>query len=122
MCSVGRYAPALALMGVIFWLSSQSSLPQVGNDLGVILSKVAHMTEFGLLWALWLRALPGTPPQAALRALAITLAYAVSDEYHQSFVPGRHSSAFDVAIDAAGVGVAAAVLAVRARRGSMGRR
>lgn len=118
MRSVGRYVPALALMGLIFWLSSRSSLPQVANDLGVVLSKVAHMTEFGLLWALWLRALPGTPPQAALRALAITLAYAVSDEYHQLFVVGRHPSPFDVAIDAAGIGVAAAMWVARARRGS----
>lgn len=115
MRSVGRYAPALALMGVIFLLSSQSSLPRVDNDLGLLLRKGAHMVEFGLLWALWLWALPGPRSRAALGALTITMAYAVSDEVHQSFVVGRQPSAVDVAIDAAGVGVAAAMWAARAR-------
>jgi VanZ family protein len=64
------------------------------------------MAAFGLLWWLWLRAL-GRPVVAAV----ITLAYAVSDEWHQSFVEGRHGAASDVAIDAAGVGIAVALWA-----------
>ncbi len=116
MRSVGRYAPPLALMGVIFLLSSQSSLPRVDNDFGVALSKAVHMAEYALLWALWVRAVAGPPPRAALGALAIAMAYAVSDELHQSFVAGRHASPFDVAIDAAGMGVAAAVWVTRAHR------
>jgi len=118
MRSVGRYAPALALMGVIFLLSAQSTLPRVESDLDVVLRKAAHMTEFGLLWWLWVRALrpAGDLPRAALVALAIALAYAISDELHQSFVPGRHPSPFDVAIDAAGIGVAVALWLPRASR------
>lgn len=113
MRSFGRLVPALALMGVIFAVSAESSLPTVESDLDVALRKAAHMTEFGLLWALWLWALPGPRPRAALVALAVTLAYAVSDEVHQSFVAERHPSPFDVAIDAAGIGVAAAIWAGR---------
>ena len=115
MRSVGRLVPALALMAAIFAVSAQSSLPQTDTALDVVGRKAAHMAEFGLLWALWLWALPGARPRAALAALAITLAYAASDELHQSFVAGRHASAWDVAIDAAGVGVAAALWIVRTR-------
>lgn len=113
---IGRCLPALALMGLIFAVSAQSTLPTVQSDLDVVLRKAAHMTEFGLLWALWLRALPGPRPPAARWALGIALAYAASDELHQSFVAGRHPSPFDVAIDAAGMGVAAAIWVARARR------
>ncbi len=116
MRSTGRYVPALALMGLIFFLSAQSDLPRVASDLDLALRKAAHMAEFGLLWALWLRALPGPRPQAALQALAITLAYAISDEVHQSFVAGRRACLTDVAIDAAGIGVAAVLWRVRASR------
>ena len=41
-------------------------------------------------------------------ALAAGIAYAISDEVHQLFVPGRVGSPLDVAIDS--VGVAAGVL------------
>jgi VanZ family protein len=88
-------------MAIIFALSAQ---PNLNSGLGIwdlMGRKLAHMAAFGLLWALWQRAL-GRP----LAALAITLAYAASDELHQSFVRGRNGSLWDVAIDAAGVGLA----------------
>ena len=108
MRSVRRYALPLALMGVIFLLSAQSTLPRVDSDADVLLRKAAHMTEFGLLWWLWARALlPAIDlRRAVLTASGIALAYAVSDEVHQLFVAGRHASPYDVAIDAAGIGVA----------------
>lgn len=98
-------------MGVIFALSAQ---PDLNSGLGVwdtVLRKLAHMAAFGLLWWFWLRAL-GRPVLAAV----ITIAYAVSDEWHQSFVEGRHGAVSDVAIDAAGVGIAGALVVARARR------
>ena len=53
------------------------------------------------------------PVAAALgtRAAAslITLAYAVADEYHQTFVEGRHGTPVDVLIDAVGIAVAVAL-------------
>jgi hypothetical protein len=100
---VGRLLPPLALMGVIFFLSAQ---PDLNSGLGVwdtILRKMAHMTEYGLLWFLWWRALDH---RLAPVAVAITLAYAASDELHQTVVHGRHGSPWDWAIDAAGVGLA----------------
>ena len=102
MAAVGRYAPPIALMALIFVLSAQ---PHLATDLGVwdtIGRKLAHMAVFGLLWWLWWRALGWRRPALAV---AITLLYAVSDEWHQSMVEGRHGSPWDVAIDAVGVGL-----------------
>jgi len=99
----GLLLPPLALMGLIFFLSAQ---PHLSSGLGtwdLVLRKLGHMTEYGLLWWLWSRAVG---PRAAL---AITLGFAATDEYHQTFVDGRHGTPIDVAIDA--VGVTAAWLA-----------
>ena len=115
MDGVSRFAPPLLLMAVIFALSAQ---PGLDSGLGVwddVLRKLAHMVEFGLLWALWWRAL-GYDGCAPALAVAITLLYAVSDELHQGFVPNRVASPADVAIDAAGVGLAGLLVVLVARR------
>ena len=110
MRAISRFGPPLALMGAIFFFSAQ---PDLGTGLGVwdtILRKAAHMAEYGMLWFLWHRALERPTPWPAA---AITLAYAITDEYHQSFVEGRHGTPVDVLIDAAGIAIA---IAVHARR------
>lgn len=110
------WLPPTALMAVIFALSAQ---PDLSSGLGtpdVIGRKIVHAGEYALLAYLWWRALrTAVPPQRALLlAFALAAAYAVTDEYHQGFVEGRHGSPLDVAIDTAGAGVA--VLALRRRR------
>ena len=113
MSVLSRFAPPLALMGVIFFLSAQPDLDSGLGGLDVVLRKLAHMTEYGLLALLWWRALRTRSP---LPATLIALAYAITDEYHQSFVAGRHGSPVDVLIDAAGIALAiAAFRASRAR-------
>ena len=100
-------------MGVIFWLSAQ---PDLSSGLGAwdtVLRKAAHMLEYGVLWLLWRRAL-GSGSSAL--AAAIAIAYAVSDEYHQSFVEGRVGSPVDVLIDASGVALAMLAVRLRERR------
>lgn len=113
MGTAGRYGPPVVLMAIIFALSAQ---PDLNSGLGTwdtVLRKIAHMTEFGLLWWLWWRALGfGHPAPAVL----VTLAYAASDEIHQSFVDGRHGSPWDFAIDALGVGLAGLAVVLWARR------
>jgi VanZ family protein len=107
-----RFVPPLALMGLIFFLSAQSDL---SSGLGVwdtIGRKLLHMATYGILWFLWWRALGIENPAASI---AITLLYAVSDEWHQSFVEGRYGTPVDVAIDAAGVAIAV-LLATRGTR------
>jgi VanZ like family len=101
---IARWLPPLALMALIFYLSDQ---PRLGTDLGwidVVLRKGAHMVEYGLLWLLLFRAFGW---RGAGWAAAIAVGYAVSDELHQSTVDGRTGTPVDVAIDAAGVAVAA---------------
>ncbi|HZG35009.1 MAG TPA: VanZ family protein [Gaiellaceae bacterium] len=106
MREVRLWLPVVLLAGVIFALSS---VPDLGTGLGtwdLVLRKIAHVAEYALLGALLLRAL-GRPH--VLTAVALGVAYAVSDEIHQSFVEGRRGSPVDVLIDAVGValGVAA---------------
>ena len=110
MSALSRYAPPLLLMAAIYVLSAQ---PDLNSGLGTwdtILRKIAHMLEYAVLWFLWHRALALESP---LPAAAIALAYAVTDEFHQTFVDGRHGTPVDVLIDSAGV--ALAILAARAR-------
>jgi len=113
------WAPPLLLMAAIFVLSAQ---PSLDSGLGVadqIGRKLVHFAEYALLTFLCWRALRtrASTRQAALAAFLVAAAYAVTDEYHQSFVEGRHGTVLDWAIDAAGAAAAALHLArVRARR------
>jgi len=103
MKTLGRFGPPLALMGLI-WLGSAQ--PDLSSGLGAIDfagRKLVHATEFGLLWWLWHRALGWERPGAAA---VIALGWAGIDEYHQTFVDGRHGTPVDAAIDAFGVLVA----------------
>ncbi len=102
MARLGLYAPPLLLMGVIFFLSAQPDLSSGLGTWDLYLRKAAHMTEFGLLFLLWRRALG----ERAVPAAVIAIAYAVTDEYHQTFVTGRHGAPVDVLIDATGVALA----------------
>jgi len=99
--AVGAFAPPLVLMGVIFALSAQPDLTTGLGTFDLVARKLAHAFEFGLLWWLWLRALGFRAGVAA----AIAIAYAIGDEYHQTFVAGRQGAATDVAIDCAGVAI-----------------
>jgi len=114
MRAASRFVPPLLLMGVIFFLSAQHDLNSGLGTWDLVLRKIAHMAEFGLLWLLWWRALGYRGK--ALPAL-IAIVYAVTDELHQTTVDGRHGSPLDVLIDS--TGVALAILAARARSGSL---
>jgi VanZ family protein len=111
--ALARFGPPLLLMVVIFGLSS---IHQLNTDLGVgdlILRKLGHVTEYGLLFWLWFRALGFERPWLAA---VIAIAYSATDEYHQTFVDGRHGTPVDNLIDATGVGLTWALLRARASR------
>ncbi|MGI8594880.1 MAG: VanZ family protein [Solirubrobacteraceae bacterium] len=110
---LGRFAPPLALMAVIYALSAQPDLNSGLGWIDLVGRKIVHMVEFGFLWLLWHRALRWRMPWVAA---AIAVGYAVSDEIHQRYVSGRVGSPRDVAIDAAGVALAWAVTALICRR------
>lgn len=100
----------------------QALLPGARPDdlqaLHAAIRKVAHVVEYLVLAVLLVRALrtEGLAGAAlAATALALGVAYAVLDETHQAFVPGRTASPGDVAVDAIGV-VAGVGIAVARRR------
>jgi VanZ family protein len=102
------WLPPIALMGLIFFLSAQPDLSSGLGALDLIARKIVHAAEFALLAFLLWRAFRTTMSRAAALALSflLTVAYAASDEYHQTFVAGRDGNPVDVLIDAAGAGAA----------------
>ena len=104
-CSL--WLPVAAWCGLIFFLSG---IPNLKTELGLwdfILRKCAHMTEYAILYFLLHRSLRGSFPGVSVQltsvcSLLLTIAYAASDEYHQSFVPTRGPSVIDVGIDSVG--------------------
>jgi len=107
-----RAIAPVALMGVIFYPSSQPSTVRP-PWWEVIFRKLGHVTGYALLTALWAWALQGVVRRPLAWAIAISFAYACSDEYHQTFVRGRSGTPIDVAIDAIGMALAAAWIRVR---------
>ncbi len=115
---------ALAWAGLVFWLSSRpdplpislASFP--GSD------KVLHGSAYAVLGALLVLATAGArfpARRAVVIAAALASLYGVTDELHQSFVPGRDTSAGDWIADTVGAlaGAAAAAASLR-RRGAAG--
>src|SRR4051794_32139857 len=99
------WLPPLVLMAVIFFLSAPPDLNSRPGTIDLIGRKIIHASEYGLLTFLWWRALRNVP-----LAATIAVAYAVTDEFHQHFVHGRHASPIDVSIDALGALIAAALI------------
>jgi hypothetical protein len=117
--------PPLAVMGIIFFLSAQTSSGE--HDLfSLITRKLGHVTEYTVLTLCWLRALDGLGVFREQRvvltvAIGLSLAYAATDEFHQTFVSGRHGTPVDVLIDAIGMAIAALIWTrTYARRRSLG--
>ena len=106
------WVPALLWMAVIYYFSSLNTWTAVDGPPGFkALRKSAHIIEYSVLailighalWSTWLskgnsptRALMGRVWQAGL---VLTTLYAVTDEWHQSFVPRREFHLTDILID-----------------------
>jgi len=110
-----RAVVPLALMGVIFYFSAQ---PAGGHHAWwvIVFRKLGHITGYALLAAAWWWALRDRVRHPLAWAVGISLAYACSDELHQTFVRGREGTPRDVGIDL--IGMAIAALAISARRPS----
>lgn len=103
------WLPAVLWMAFIFYLSAQSRplrTPPTG------LSYIAHFGEYAVLAFLlfWAQLSRGSWKGRLTLSLAISFIlatlYGASDEFHQSFVPGRDASPLDVAADATGAAFA----------------
>lgn len=92
------WGPAALWAAVLFWQSSRPSLPSPAIP---GLDKVAHFCLYAVLGVLLARAgeRTGVGPIALT---AIGLLYGLSDEFHQSFVPGRSMEVADWVADALG--------------------
>ena len=101
---VSLWLPVVAWAALIFALSSLETLDTGLGGVDYALRKLGHMLEYAVFGALLVRAI-GRPLPAFLAGAA----YAASDEIHQHFVPGRHGTPTDVAIDAAGVALGIAL-------------
>ena len=124
---IRRYwIPVIVWMGVIFWMSTGSfssantaiiietvlyflfpGISAVQLDLvhGLI-RKAGHVTEYFILCMLLFRAFRNESVQRwrlrwAIQAIVVVSFYALSDEFHQSYVSTRTASIFDVGIDVA---------------------
>ena len=89
-------------MAAIYTISSlpNDQIPKTGSwDL--LVKKGGHMAAYALLALLWKRAL-GDGPSTGWLSISIALIYAILDEYHQTFVPGRNGTLIDVLVDGVG--------------------
>lgn len=100
-------------MGLIFFLSSQPSLPGVpGLDRIDWGDKILHFSFYGVLGAfIWHGLGAGRPAwQRLLLTVALASLFGLSDEFHQRFVPNRSCDVLDLAADTLGALCAASVL------------
>ena len=141
-----KFIPAVIWMAVIYWLSDRPADMSTEQSEGLTrqlvrfyamavdmpenrqlllvarlepyIRKLAHMTEYAVLFLLLylaLRQFAGIRLKAAFAALVICAAYAALDEWHQTFVYGRSGKPGDVAIDTAGALAAFVLLALVTR-------
>lgn len=131
MPAIIRWIFVLVWMGVIFAFSHQAHSSEVTavyfGDFNIFARKMGHLSEFSILyflvrWALLASSLKSSETKKVssqtkrwqnviedktiLFATLISVMYAASDEYHQSFVPGRSACIEDVLLDSSAVLVA----------------
>jgi VanZ family protein len=106
---MGFWLPVLAYVTVIFALSSQAYLPSpIRFTYG---DKVAHLGEYLVLGLLLVRAMRASlrvsrPLFAAMIAIGLVVIVGASDEFLQSFIPGRTCDVFDLLADMVGGAIA----------------
>lgn len=108
---LGLWLPVVAYMAGIFVASGMPNPPTPDNVSDVSLHEAAY---FGLT-LLVIRALArgqwqGVRLTTLAAAWVIAVAYGISDEWHQSFVPNRHAELRDLAADAIGAFAATVVV------------
>ena len=119
------WLPVIVWMGLIFYVSDQDSdstgqngdifmfffnllnldpVRMVELNVPLYIRKLAHVVEYFVLFILSQRLVSQyiTFSRAIWLSLGITVLYAMSDEFHQTFVPGREGKWSDVGIDSIG--------------------
>lgn len=102
------YAPLFFWMGLIFYFSSLPGLTKTENPdfWFYFFRKGAHIAEYFVLVFLFFRVFrlhKLKKKEIYLLSFLFSLAYALSDEIHQSFIPGREGKFSDVGVDMIGI-------------------
>ena len=96
--------PVILYSGIIFTISSLSRIevPYAQYDL----DKVVHVVEYAILGFLFRRAMSSTTKLSKKTVFWVTVIfctlYGISDEFHQSFVPGRDATWMEALADTIG--------------------
>jgi VanZ family protein len=110
------------LVPFLRWLDPHISLVAI-NSIQSTIRKLGHLIEYAILAALFWRALrDGANSRTKMSLLFIAVwfvcgIFAVSDEFHQSFVPSRTPSPHDVLIDICGALIGIVLCLMFSRRG-----
>lgn len=103
-----QWGPAIFVMGLIIFFSSLPMQPQppsadpLKQIAVILLKKSGHLLGYALLALALQRGLCLQGWKGVAATLGCVLLFALSDEFHQSFVYGRNSSLIDVGIDLLG--------------------
>lgn len=104
---MSKWLPVFLWALVIFALSSIQQVTASQFLIWDFISKkTAHVLEYTILYILVFRALE----KKFLLSFIIVILYAATDELHQSFVPGRTATLFDLGFDLTGTNIAAYIL------------
>jgi len=103
-----KWGPAFMTMGLIFLFSSipmgstMSDAKPLKLNGPTLIRKSGHLLEYGLLAMGLQHGLRQKSWKGLAGIISFVLLFALSDEFHQSFVPGRSARLFDVGIDMLG--------------------
>jgi VanZ family protein len=108
------WAAVIVWMCVIFAFSAQAYSGEITEaylgDFNISVRKCAHMFEYAMLFLLFQHACSLYPGRWLASKkwvpFGVCVLYAMTDEFHQSFVPGRSATINDVAVDSAGAAIA----------------
>jgi VanZ family protein len=117
--SFSKEHTARAILSILQWFMPHASAETL-DLLHEIIRKGAHVFEYSVLSVLLFRAVQ-TPAQGwnlrwAATALFLAAVFAVSDEFHQTFVPSRGPSVWDVLLDTVAAAAVQLILWRRTKR------
>lgn len=119
-----RWGPAILMMGLIFLLSSipmklsSSEAAPLRLNWETLFRKGGHLLEYALLAVALQNGLHLKSWKGVFVIMGCVLLYALSDEFHQSFIPGRTARLIDVSIDLLG-GILGIWFAMKNLKGSL---
>jgi VanZ family protein len=116
--AIATWWAATAVYAAAIFVMSSTAHPFGVQRLPPGVDKVIHAAVFGGLsvtvWMALRSSAPGVSPiRLSVLALFSATLYGVSDEFHQSFVPGREMDALDVMADGIGACVAQGMVVMR---------